>query len=203
VRGRDTFELAELAGGGPPARSGFAAAWSRTAGALFIVGGADASGTPLADAWTWRPGVGFTRAEVDRAYAPTAVEAAVYSPRDSRLWIIDRTHVGRRLIRLDPFTGIVETAGDLPYGSDLESVYLATTTAGDALLVGGIGTRYRIVRLGVQPFSPGARVFAAARSEGQGAPLGPPAVANGKLSLAVGVLGRDIAWIESHAVAIP
>ncbi|MDQ3341568.1 MAG: trypsin-like serine protease [Myxococcota bacterium] len=203
ARGSRAFELAALSGSGPTARRGFAAAWSRTANALFIVGGTDASGTPLADAWTWRPGAGFKRAALDRTYTPTNAEATLYSPNDGRLWIVDRTRIGRRLIRLDPFTGIVETAGQLPLGADLESVYLVTTGTGDVLLVGGIGARHRVVRLAVERFSPGASVVAAAHREGTGAPLGQPTVANGKLGLAVGIQLGETAWIESHVVAIP
>lgn len=200
VRGRKTFELTALAGTGPSARRGFAVAWSRTANALFVVGGTSPTGAPLADAWTWRPGGTFKRAKLDK-YTPTNVEAAVYAPHDRRMWLIDRSTAGRRIVRLEPLTGVVDSVGTLPAGADLESVYLVTTGK-SVLLVGGIGENHRIVRLAVTPFSTRGTVIAAARSDGAGAPTGQPNVANGKLALAVARRGVT-AWFESLLVAIP
>ena len=203
TRGRSGFDLQPIGARGPTPRTGFAAAWSRTAGALFVVGGTSATGAPLGQAWTWRPDAGFTVAALDPALAPMNAEASVFSPHDARMWIVDRTRTGRRLIRLDPASGIVESTGQLPLGADLETAYLTTDAAGRVLLVGAIGARHRIVRLAAPRFTAGGRVTAAAHVEGTGAPLGAPVVAGDQVHLAIGVTTDEAAIIESHAVAIP
>src|SRR6185369_8917155 len=86
VTTRAGFTLNPIKASGPSARHGFAVAWSRSAGALFIVGGIDdRSGAILNQAWAWRPGVGFALVRFDAADAPTDAESAVYSTHDHKM----------------------------------------------------------------------------------------------------------------------
>ncbi|MBX3159112.1 MAG: trypsin-like serine protease [Deltaproteobacteria bacterium] len=204
VRGHARFERMPIDARGPQARTGFAAAWSRAAGALFVIGGRDlTSGEPLGDAWTWRPEAGFSAVRFDPRSAPTRAETATFSPRDARVWIVDRTETGRRLLRIDPLAGTVDSNDALPLAGDLVAAWLITLVDGDVALVAASRGRFRVARLGVAAFTDGARIEVGAIVEREGEVLGAPAVARGAVHVPVaGRIGED-ATIHAVAVTVP
>jgi len=189
-------------------RAGFAAAWSRTALALFVAGGVDATGAVQQDAWIWRPaasaaaahavavGTGgggvWSRAVMPHGLAPVDARAAAFSHRDWRLWVVDGAGSTARLLRIDPATGAVEAAA-LGLLTDLEQVWLTAMPDGRVLLAGRIvgGARFRLALLGSAPFVVGSPVSVLSVLEGPGALGAMPQVRGGLVSLAFEQAGPD------------
>lgn len=97
-------------GNGPGARQGWIGSFSRSVGGVFVVGGTDVwTGEQLHDVHLWRYGVGWQPVEIPGLEKPVA---AVFSPVDQRLWLLDEKANGTsQLVRIDPFTNTFESLG--------------------------------------------------------------------------------------------
>ncbi|MBX3159111.1 MAG: trypsin-like serine protease [Deltaproteobacteria bacterium] len=174
-------------------RTGFAAAYSRTADALFVAGGTAlaAPGGVLADVWTYRDGV-WTSVDLDRRHAPVHALAAVFSHRDLRMWIVDQRDGARRLLRLDPATGTIDTDIALDVLDRLEEPYLATFEDGQVVLA---GTTDGHVYVGLLGRGDDGEVGVRAHYVTEGKLAMAPAIAHGNLSLPLEISRRGDARI--------
>lgn len=168
------FEVAALSSvaEGMQARSGFAAAWSRTADALFIVGGTTKSVTGLpvaaADAWTYRPERGWSHVALDARRAPRNAQAATFSHRDGQVWILDGALPSARILRINPASGAIASNASLSLVADMNQVWLTTLADGRVVLSMTNGTQSRIALLDATPFSTDGSVRASVIWESEG-----------------------------------
>lgn len=175
---------------------GFASAFSRADGMLFVAGGRSRSGSVVSTVRTFTIGRGWSSVALDRASnAPTNALAAAFSMADRRLWIIDETvsrrgGVSRRLLRIDPESGRtdVHTLSVLQSSGD---VYLTTIENGAVLLSQSSETAHDIYRLDVTAFRSGASVDVTGAYRGNGPLAGAPAVDRGAVSFAVQSVDRN------------
>jgi hypothetical protein len=104
-----------FSGGPATPRNGFQAVLTRTAGALFVLGGVDpTTNQPLHDLWMQVTGQRWTRLLVS-GYTPTTILAGTFSYADRRLWVLDHaldtSNIDQlRLMRIDPFASLGATA---------------------------------------------------------------------------------------------
>lgn len=224
ARGNAGFELAVADRGGrdkgmagitmattaepPPPRIGFAAAWSRTASALYVIGGKEPSTEALlADAWTLDMNGVWRSVPIDSAHAPRNARAAVFSMQDWRVWILDRRPLtfplrgsGWRLLRIDPATGIVETDIPLPALELFEDAYLATMEDGKVVLVATGAETHAVAFLTTARIHGQSRVRFVGARFGLGRVMAQPTVRHGLLSLPV--RKRSLFGLEESIVPI-
>lgn len=205
-RGDSGFGLAVLDGGAshgttgfapaslpsqPEPRKGFAAAWSRTASMLHIIGGKDPStGAVRADAWSRDRYGQWHSAPINPAQAPIDTRAAAYSMRDWRVWVLDRRPLtfplrgsGWRLLRIDPATGDIETDLPLPALELYEDVWLSTMEDGKVVLVATGHLSHAIAFLDIKRKNGKERVRLTGARFGLGRVMAQPIVRHGLLSL--------------------
>lgn len=154
-------------GQGPPSRSagparriGFAAVYSRVEDRAFIVGGADAgTGLNFGDIWVRdvTGPAGWAQVAL-RGYAPQAVLAATWSFADRRLWILDRTTDGSRLVRLarvEPDLGHTQVVGQWSWTGTWDKQYLEVDSRGQILLSSSSAAndQYAVAQFQVVPFA--------------------------------------------------
>jgi hypothetical protein len=192
----------------PTARAGFGAAWSRTANALYVIGGKDLITSAVnADAWRYTLAAGWTSAPVDPAHAPGNVLSAAFSPSDWRVWMLDRRDTGEtRLLRIDADTGLVSTDVSMRCLDSFDALWLVTLAEGGVVLVGQQGLVYRLALLSALPFTANAPLQILGAAEGLGNVVAPPAVRFGSLTLGVeklaGWAGRVIAPVTYTAAQL-
>lgn len=110
--------------GAPRPRTGYGAAYSRSRGRIFVVGGLDVeTGEPYQDVWKLDFDVGYWQLVPRAPQVLTTILAVTYSYRDGMLWIVDRDErdpsaAATRLVRLDPTTGSSEVLHITQPGSD-------------------------------------------------------------------------------------
>jgi len=150
---------------------------------LFVLGGVNAEGGALADAWTWRSGIGWSSIALPADRSPRNVKAAVFSHRDWRVWAVDDRAEGRRLLRIDAATGEVTTIVSVPELNDLTALWLFTMEDGRVLVAGNFGSSYRVALFAVQPFDQGASVTVSGRYEAPGKLATAPGVRHSSISL--------------------
>ena len=148
VVNRGAFDL-DVAGFGAnlPARFGYGAAYSRARGEVFLVGGTTARGQALSNVTIVGGGRSQTVQLQDPAQTPVSAQAAVYSARDGRLWVVDRMGRGLVLRLIDLDSGAVASYGGLAVLADLGSVHLATSADGRVVLVGNTSSGHRVAVL--------------------------------------------------------
>ncbi len=171
----------------PHPSTGFGVAYSRTAGALYVIGGITDLGT-LNRAWTWRSDNGWTAISsgVDLQPAeltPVNVSAAVFSHRDWRVWLVDERPEGKRLLRVDPATGDIDTFTSLALLDSMSELWLTTVEDGRVLLAGN-GQSFQLALLEAAPFTPNAQVSVTSVLQGSGELAMSPVVRYGLISLA-------------------
>jgi hypothetical protein len=182
---------------GPTARVGYAATWSRTAGALYVIGGRDPeTGVERADIWKLRQGSEPTWSSVplDPNHVPRDVRAAVFSPADWRVWVIDRRtfvfqdhlFIDDRLLRIDPETGRVDMDLPVPVLKGYAQVWLSTVEDGRVLLSAATASSHVIALLDSGPFSPRTPVRVIGAHFGEGELVGGPIVGYDLITLPVG-----------------
>lgn len=88
----DTWEPVVGTSDEPPPRSGHTAAWVDSVG-LVVVGGRDADGKPLGDAWRFDPTTGaWSRIRTTGAQPPARFDACGAAPGDGTLWLSHGTN---------------------------------------------------------------------------------------------------------------
>jgi len=168
----------------PAPRTGFQAVYSQAAARTFLVGGTDAAtGLPTRDIW-WNDVASGAWSKVPlEGYTPGKVNAATYSYREGKLWVLDEVAMGpismARLTRVDPVTGTTEEVGRWPrlrLGSKwvFDRHWLALDQDGAVLLVASSAMTNKHVIVRLQETGAGARVDGV--RIGQFALAGPPAV---------------------------
>lgn len=117
------------------------------------------SAAPFDDAWVERDGEWSERPLTN---APRDAQAAVFSPRDWRVWVIDGRGSGkkrtRHLMRIDADAGWVETDVALRVLNAFDRVWLTTIEDGRVVFVGAIGPTYTVALLSAEPFAKKARI---------------------------------------------
>ena len=184
---QDDTPLAQLSLVGPTARSGFGAAYSRLADAVFVVGGRLANGTPALDVRTEHAGAWSSVALVTER-PPVDVEAATYAWADGRLWLVDREPTSkssrRFLYRVSPWTGQVETLRELHFLKQFDRVWLRTVDDGRVLLAATTANVHFAALLESAPFA-GGKVSLQGFDFGVGELLKAPEIRYGRITRAV------------------
>jgi hypothetical protein len=134
-------EIAEFIGSG--ARRDFAVVYSRLAGALWLLRNGELVAPEdepraIVRSRIMDPGGGWSRhgLTLERPLGDQA--RAAFSPRDWRIWSLDRSSQGTkawRLRRIDPGSGKVETSKLLDVLAKYDKVWLASYDDGRVLLV--------------------------------------------------------------------
>ena len=138
----------------PSPRSGALAVFSRSADALFVVGGTDpTTDQPLHDVWVHPLDTGWTPVNVAGPQLGE-VKAATYSFLDRQLWLIDREassrgHHDLRLVSVDPLSGKVAVVTRLEDFERYDSLWTVVDTDGGILVVGSSSktATYRVAKL--------------------------------------------------------
>lgn len=143
--------------GGPGARSAFAAVYSRAEDAAFVVGGVDSHGGATGEIWMRRVnGPDGWRKLALGAYAPATVLAATWAWHDQRLWVLDSDAAGQtaRLVRIQPYLGLVETVGQWTRSGLADGHWLMVDIDGQMLLVSSSSTKDKhvVARFHAVPF---------------------------------------------------
>ncbi len=138
-----------------PARSGFAAVFSRQLDTLFVLGGVDTSGNTLHDIWVVSPQDGVH--ELTTSIDLGKITAAAYSFPDRALYVLDEIKKGpgghARLLRVDAMAGTVSVVGTWPTFHFQERQWLVADRDGGILVVGirhAVPKATTIVRIDVQ-----------------------------------------------------
>ena len=141
---------------GPPARSGAAVVYARSKAEVYLVGGEDPStGKPRGDMWVHNLPSGTWVPLVADGYSPRRVLAATNAFGDDRLWVLDEVRKGylrvRRLVRLDPQSGLVDVVGEWPTFGLFDQHWLLVDRDGAAVLAASsrMLNKHMLVRLKV------------------------------------------------------
>jgi hypothetical protein len=180
------FDMVTLPGNESPMgwRSGFGAAWSRTANALFIAGGLGIRGVPQTTLWKWGPATGWSSVEIIGG-SPRQVRAATFSHRDQRMWMVDDIGGVLYLVRINPATGQVVTFVEHAVLANMEEVWLTTVDDGRVLLAGNTATGgLELALLAATPFDDQAAVDVVGSLQQSGSLAAPPAVRHGVVTIA-------------------
>jgi hypothetical protein len=171
----------------PSPRKGFAAAWSRTAGALYVIGGTDPmTSTARADAWRFSLNGGWTSVPLDPSHTPQNVVSATFCPADWRVWLLDQVGSGDpRLMRIDADTGMVSTDKPMHCLRHFDNLWLLTLEDARIVLVAQKGNKHRLALLSAQPFSPDATLRVEGAASGKGRIAAPPAIRFGMITLGI------------------
>ena len=153
---RGPFIARDLTGIGP--RTEFVPVFSRTLGALLLVGGRGAGGQWTRQIWM-APQWGDPFLVQTRGYRPEHVLAATVATSDGMLWVLDEQaergwrRMGR-LVRIDPLSGNVEVVWKGPWDTLFDRHWLGVDREGRVLLFGSSGRlhKHAIVRFEATPF---------------------------------------------------
>jgi hypothetical protein len=153
---RGPFVARDLTGIGP--RTEFVPVFSRTLGALLLVGGRGAGGQWTRQIWM-APQWGDPFLVQSRGYRPEHVLAATVATSDGMLWVLDEQaergwrRMGR-LVRIDPLSGNVEVVWKGPWDTLFDRHWLGVDREGRVLLFGSSGRlhKHAIVRFEATPF---------------------------------------------------
>jgi hypothetical protein len=134
---------------------------------------------------------------------PVQALAATYSHRDWRLWIVEQTAEGPILIRINPMTGAVVSAGGNDALGDLTEVWLTTLDDGRVLLSGNLpDDRHRLAVLEATPFADAAEVTLVSLLDLDGVLAMAPAVRQGLITCGREVLVNERSVIEPTLVSV-
>ena len=139
-------------------RTEFAPVFSRTLGALVLVGGRDASGQWTKEIWIV-PEWGDPFLLATPGYEPNRVLAATVATTDGMLWVLDDRLVNgwlhmARLVRIDPLSGNHEVVWQGPHLGVFEQHWLGVDRDGNVLLFGSskLVRKHVTVRFEATPF---------------------------------------------------
>jgi hypothetical protein len=124
---------------GPSPREGFVGVYSRSAGGVFVVGGADSvTGTNLNEIW-FSPILGAWQKFAMPNYVLGHVQAAAFSFADRHLWVLDSSPdalgiTWMRLSRIAAFGSTVDTIATWP-SLGLATAWFLTIDQDGALLI--------------------------------------------------------------------
>jgi hypothetical protein len=129
---------AQLAGAAVPT-GGFAAALSARRGSVFVVGGRDPSGALTRDARLLEPGGVSAAILLTGSDRPASVVAAVYSPGDEFLYVVDgdapEAPHRTRLLRIDLVGGAVHVLGTWHASKAIDRYFLSRDLDGHVVLL--------------------------------------------------------------------
>jgi hypothetical protein len=138
----DNLSLLPFSGGLPTPRSSFQTVLSRTAGAMFVLGGvAPVTQSSLTDIWMQVTGQRWAQLHL-AGYSPHAILASTFSYADRHLWVLDELQFDSeqnlqiRLLRIDPFAPSGATYAVVAVGQPASSTsYFLSVDHDGALLL--------------------------------------------------------------------
>ena len=185
-------------------RTGFVAAYSRLTDVTMVIGGRAPSGEQLDSVLRFVPGQPAEQTTLSKPLPPR-LEAATYSLRHSRVWVLGRApkkscDCGKHkkhgychhkpltrwvILRVDPVSGSVEGPFPLPGLSKSKRAWLKTTSDGRIVLVAARNKHHITLLLDSEPFVTGAKVRRLGKRVGHGRVASPPVVRYGRVSLGI------------------
>ena len=135
----------------PTPRTGFTAFFSPMLGAVVVAGGRDAAGSPDGSVYVYRFGIGWHRVRPDVEFVD--VRAAIFSPADGMLWIVNAANETKvQIVRIDPLTGETGRAATFAWDPTLYPTHtLGLDSNGKVLLVASSTNTSKTMRLEVNP----------------------------------------------------
>jgi hypothetical protein len=181
-----TSERSEFA---PTPRFGFVSFMSPALGGVVVLGGNDlTTGEATPTLHIFRNGQGWLSPAI-RGTKLGAVRAAVYSPADKNIWLVDNDEAGKlRIVKLNPFTGAAQVAGTYEWNAASQVRQgMGVNPDGTVLLYTSSGSTTRVASLAVV----NKQLVATTLNTLAGGHAGPPATATGEYSfLSVDDSGR-------------
>ncbi len=148
----------------PASRRDFASVYSRTANAVFVVGGRTPAGAFLDDIWFQPLGGEWKQVELPHGVLGHPL-SATYSWADRRLWVIDEIQradhkMETRLLRIERETGAFEVVAKARSSGVFEKRGLVVDPQGNVVLYASStpADRHRLARVTVKPSSFGVAV---------------------------------------------
>ncbi len=132
---------------GPAARTGFTGVYSRFDDLAFVVGGYTNPNTLARNIWMRhvKGTLGWTQVPLG-TFTLEKVLAAQYSFRDARLWVLDESPNARRLLRIEPFSGLVQVVASWSPTVSFSKQWLVLDIDGNVVLASSSTTSTGLAR---------------------------------------------------------